>query len=74
MHVRVTEQKTGLILLDPGLVSAANWVLPESPVVPVGFSLNIHKLEPGDYQVEVQASDAAGRKSEWRTAKFSIFE
>jgi len=74
MHIRVTEQKTGLILLDPGMISAAEWVLPGKPVVPVGFSLNINKLEPGDYQVEVQASDAAGRKSEWRTAKFTIFE
>jgi hypothetical protein len=74
MHVRVTEQKTGLIVLDPGLISAADWVLPGNPVVPIGFSLNIQKLEPGDYQVEVQASDAAGRKSAWRTATFTIYE
>jgi hypothetical protein len=74
MHVRVTEQKTGFILLDPGLISAADWMLPGNPVIPVGFSLNIHKLEAGDYQVEVQASDSAGRKSEWRKAKFTIYE
>jgi hypothetical protein len=74
IHVRVTEQKTGLILRDLGLVSATDWVLPGNTVIPVGFSLNIHKLDPGDYQVEVQASDAAGRKSEWRKAKFTISE
>lgn len=74
IHVRVTEQKTGFILRDLGLVSAAEWVLPGNPVIPVGFSLNIHKLDPGDYQVEVQASDVAGRRSEWRKAKFTIYE
>jgi hypothetical protein len=74
MHLRVTEQKTGLIFRDLGLVSAADWVLPGNPVVPVGFSLDLHKLEPGNYQVEVQASDAAGGKSAWRQAKFTIDE
>ncbi len=74
MHLRVTELKTGMTFLDTGLVSAANWVLPGNPVVPVGFSLDIHKLDAGDYQVEVQGSDAVGKKSAWRQAKFTIDE
>ena len=74
MHLRVTEVKTGLIFQDLGLLSAANWVQPGNPVIPVGFSLDIHKLDAGDYQVEVQVSDAPGRKSAWRQAKFTIDE
>jgi hypothetical protein len=72
MHLRVTNLKTGSVVLDSGQTSAANWVLPGSPVIPVGFSLGTQNLDKGNYRVDVQATDAAGRASAWRQANFTI--
>ena len=58
--------------MNTGPMSAAKWVIPENLVVPIGLNLDIKKLPIGSYQLEVQASDAAGRHSEWRGAKFNI--
>ncbi len=72
MHLRVTNLRTGSLVLDSGQLSAADWVLPGNPVIPVGFSMGTQELPRGDYRVEVQASDTAGRESAWRQAKFTI--
>ncbi len=71
-NVRVTDVKTGVLVMNTGPMSAAKWVIPENPVVPIGLNLDIKKLPIGSYELEVQASDAAGRHSEWRGAKFNI--
>jgi len=72
MHFRVTNQKTGSVALDSGTMSAANWVLPGNPVIPVGFSLGTEDLDKGKYRLDVQASDSVGRSSASRQADFSI--
>ncbi|MGO9085159.1 MAG: hypothetical protein ACLP6G_14690 [Terriglobales bacterium] len=72
MHLRVASLKTGSAVLDSGLISAANWVLPGNPVIPVGFSLGTQNLDKGNYRVDVQATDAAGKASSWRQANFTI--
>jgi hypothetical protein len=72
MHLRVTNLKTGLVAMDSGRVSAANWVLTGNPVIPVGFSLGTENLDKGNYLLEVQASDPTGRESAWRRANFTI--
>jgi hypothetical protein len=70
--VRVTDVKTGVVVMNTGPMSAAKWVIPGNLVVPIGLNLDIKKLPIGSYELEVQASDAAGRHSEWRGAKFNI--
>ena len=72
MHLKVSNLKTGSVVLDSGLIGAANWVLPGDPVIPIGFSLGTQNLDKGDYRVDVQASDAAGRASSWRQANFTL--
>lgn len=72
MHLRVTNLKTGSVVLDSGLIGAANWVLPGDPVIPVGFSLGTQNLDKGNYRVDVQATDAEGRESAWRQANFTV--
>ncbi len=71
-NVRVTDLKTGILVMNTGPMSAAKWVIPGNPVIPIGLNLDIKKLPIGSYELEVQASDATGRKSEWRGAKFDI--
>jgi len=72
MHLRVTNLRTGSVVLDSGMISAANWVLPGNAVIPLGFSLGTQNLDKGNYRVDVQASDAAARASSWRQANFTI--
>ena len=72
MHLRVTNLKNGTVVLDSGPMSATNWVLPGNTLIPVGFSLGTQNLDKGNYRLEVQALDAAGRASPWRQANFTI--
>jgi hypothetical protein len=70
--VKITNLKTNSPVMDTGSMSAADWVLPGNAVIPIGLKLNVEKLKPGSYRLEVQASDSAGRESQWRTTKFDI--
>jgi hypothetical protein len=70
--VKITNLKTNSLVMDTGSMSAANWVLPGNAVIPIGLKLNVEKLKPGSYRLEIQASDSAGRASEWRQATFEI--
>jgi len=72
MHLRVTNLKNGSVVRDSGLMRTTDWVLPENTVIPVGFSLGTQNLSKGNYRVDVQATDAAGRASAWRQANFTI--
>jgi hypothetical protein len=71
-NVRVIDLKTEVLVMNTGPMSAAKWVIPGNTVIPIGLNLDIKKLPTGSYELEVQASDAAGRESEWRGAKFNI--
>jgi hypothetical protein len=70
--VRITDLKTGTLMMNTGPLSAADWVVPGNAVIPIGLKIAIEKLPPGPYRVELQASDSARRESEWRQADFSI--
>jgi len=69
---RITNQRTGSVVMDTEPLSAANWVIPGNPVIPVGLKLDTEKLKKGWYKLEVQASDSAAQVSEWRAANFNI--
>jgi hypothetical protein len=71
-RLRITDLKTGSLVMDTEPMSAANWVLPGNAVVPIGLKLATEKLDKGSYRLEVQASDSAGRESEWRQAIFTL--
>ncbi len=71
-RMRITDANTGALVMNTGPMSAAEWVVPGKVVVPVGLTLKTDKLSKGSYKLEVQASDAVGRESEWRGAIFAI--
>ena len=71
-NVRVTDLKSGALVMNTGPMSAAKWVVSGNEVIPIGLNLDTKKLPKGSYRFEVQASDSAGRELEWRTAKFNI--
>lgn len=69
---RITNLTTGSVVMDIAPLSAANWVIPGNPVIPIGLKLDTEKLKKGSYKLEVQASDSAAQVSEWRVANFDI--
>jgi hypothetical protein len=71
-RVRIANLKTGSLVMNTGPMSAADWVQPGNVVLPIGLKLATDKLKKGSYRLEVQASDSAGRESEWRQAIFTI--
>jgi hypothetical protein len=71
-RVRIINATTGEIKSDTGLRSAADWMQPGNPVIPVSQEVKLKKLAKGSYRIEVQASDSAGRSTVWRTASFTV--
>jgi hypothetical protein len=71
-RMRITDGKTGATVMDTEPMSATDFVVPGSEVVPLGLKLDTDKLQKGCYKLEIQASDSIGHQSEWRSAKFTI--
>jgi len=71
-HVRVVDLKSGSVVMNMERINAADWIQPGHVVIPVGMKLPTDKLKKGSYRLEVQASDSAGRESEWREATFTL--
>ena len=71
-RVRITDLETDATVMNTEPTSAADYVIPGSSVVPIGLKLDTNNLRPGLYRLEVQASDSAGHKSEWKQASFVI--
>lgn len=70
--MKITDLKRGSVVVDAGPTSAAECVIPGNVVIPVALNVQTDKLQSGQYKLEVQASDSAGRTTEWRMAKFEI--
>jgi len=71
-EIKVTDVSTGEVKIDTGKRSAGSWIQPGNPVISIVEGIIIDKLASGSYRLEVQASDSAGNKTEWRAASFTI--
>jgi hypothetical protein len=71
-RIKITDLKDGTVVMNAGPTSAAQCVIPGNVVIPIALKVDTDKLQSGQYKIEVQASDSAGRTTEWRTAKFEI--
>lgn len=74
LEMKVTDIQTGELRIGTGLRPVDSPIRPDShpPAIPVVWDMEIAKLPPGSYRLEVQASDAAGSKTEWRAASFTV--
>ena len=70
--MKITDLKDGTLVMNAGPTSAAQCVIPGNVVIPIALNVETDKLQSGPYKIEVQASDSAGRTTEWRMAKFEI--
>lgn len=71
-RVRITDLKTGVLVMNTEQMRAAKWIMSGNAVVPIGLELDTDKLSKGTYKLEIQASDSTGRVSDWRNALFTI--
>ncbi len=71
-RMKITDLKNGTVVMNAGPTSAAECVTPRNVVVPIALNVDTQKLQSGQYKLEIQASDSAGRTTEWRMAKFEI--
>ena len=71
-RVRITDLKTGALLMNTEPLAAAEWELPGNVASPIGLKLATEKLEKGSYRLEIQASDSAGCETNWRQTSFVI--
>lgn len=71
-RMKITNLKDGTLVMSAGPTSAAQCATPGNVVIPIALKVDTDKLQSGQYKIEVQASDSAGRATEWRMAKFEI--
>jgi len=71
-RMKITDLKDGTVVMNAGPTSAAQCVTPGNVAIPIALNVDTKKLPSGQYKIEVQASDSAGRTTEWRSAKFEI--
>jgi hypothetical protein len=72
VHLRITDGKTGEVKSDTGPRDVSSFVEANSSTIHVSESIAVEKLPPGSYRLEVQASDSAGRQTDWRISTFSV--
>jgi hypothetical protein len=71
-QARVRDARTGEVKLDTGLRSVETKMGTGNPVMPVWEEIAIDKLPEGEYRLEVQASDSAGKSTVSRAANFAV--
>lgn len=71
-RMRITDLKHGSVVVNAGPTSAAECVIPGNELIPIALNVDTDKLPSGQYKIEIQALDSAGRTTEWRMAKFEI--
>ena len=68
----VMDPKTGKALIGATGMDLASYIQKGSAVIPVAFRLPLDKLDPGEYLLEVQASEGPGDLTQVRTVKFVV--
>jgi hypothetical protein len=72
VHLRIVDAKNSAIVKDFPLVDAAPYALPGNTTIPIAREVPISTLPKGEYRLEVQTTDSAGRTTPWRAANFTI--
>ena len=71
IRVRVLDRKTGEPKWDSGVTKLPLSSTNGKPSIPAGATLRLSSLAAGVYQLEISASDAAGKQAK-RTADFEV--
>lgn len=72
VHMRIVDARTGALKVAFPTLDGAPYQRQGKTTIAVGDELKVGQLAKGDYRLEVQATDSAGRSTPWRTAAFTI--
>jgi VWFA-related protein len=73
-NMRSVDTKSGAVVDTFAPVDTATYGQAGSHVVAVGRGVPLNRLPPGAYRLDVQASNADGSSTSWRSAPFSVME
>ena len=73
-NLKIVNSASGSLVDTLAPVDTASYQRPGAAVILVGRGIVLKHLAPGSYRLQVQASDASGNKTEWRSADFTIIE
>jgi hypothetical protein len=68
LEYRVVDRVTGKTVMDSGAAGVAGYVHPGDPLVPFATTLDVAKLEPGSYRLELRATcsgEGVGRNADF---------
>jgi hypothetical protein len=71
-RMRVIDEKTGQLQVGTDWRPANAPARPGSSIIPITEEIAAGKLTKGSYRLEIQASDSAGKKTDWRAASFTV--
>jgi hypothetical protein len=71
-NLRIVKMDSGAIVDTFEPVDLTKYSKPGSTVIAVGRGVMLNRLPPGAYRIEVQASNAAGISTAWRSAMFTV--
>jgi len=72
MRVLVLDRATGRQIDDSGTMSAAGWMRPGNPAIPIGLGLPVATLSAGAYTLEVRVTRGNEQEAVVRTADFDV--
>jgi hypothetical protein len=70
-EMRIVDAKTGEVKSDTGFKPADGFLNPGKAVIPISEKISVDELAPGDYQIQVRATDSTGTVTDWRTTSFT---
>jgi hypothetical protein len=72
LDMKVTDAKSGDLKIGTGPRLVDSTIHLPNSGIPMVWNVAVDKLPTGAYRLEMQASDSAGNKTEWRTISFTI--
>jgi VWFA-related protein len=73
-NMRIVDASSGAVVDTFAPVDTATYSKAGSPVIALGRGVRLNPLPPGAYRLDVQASNAEGASTAWRSAVFTMME
>ncbi len=71
-RIRVVNRDTGAASVPELSLGLAPFIEHGNPIIRVASEPFVNSLPPGEYRLEIQATDSSGRRTEWRATDFEI--
>jgi VWFA-related protein len=69
---RLVDEKNGNVVLSSGGIDATGFIQKGNLVIPVALKVQVDKVPPGTYRLDLQAAEQGGGSTQIRTANFVV--